>query len=424
MSMWMMRRYRVWAVTEQLRCHEIMELFQRLAEGHAARITVVTPNRRLAQALTAEFDAFQIGKGLSVWEAPDILPFGAFVERLWEDALYSELGDKLPLLLTPAQEQLLWQEVIASSREGKDLLFTETAAAHCRDAWGLLHQWRIGAARGNEDHSAFSEWARQYQKETLGDVDSARLPDLVAGLLDKLKKPKLLVAYAFDLLPPQTAEFLRHFEFVEVKPEAVQGSSFRASFASAKEELECAAKWARARLEEGRARIGVVVPRLETRRKEVVRVFSRVLQPGHHLPGAQKAPLPFNVSLGEPLSNYALVDAALTLLDFSFHPIDFARASGLIRSPFLAGAESEMARRATLDGRASQVDCLRRAMPAFAAGPGKSICIGGRGGRKVPFRMGAAFLGAARGGRLPRRALARLGGVPDARQVARGPGGV
>src|SRR3989449_6622125 len=187
MSMWMMRRYRVWAVTEQLRCHEIMELFQRLAEGHAARITVVTPNRRLAQALTAEFDAFQIGKGLTVWEAPDILPFGAFGERLGEDALYSELGDKLPLLLTPAQEQLLWQEVIASSREGKDLLFTETAAAQCRDAWGLLHQWRIGAARGNEDHSAFSEWARQYQKETLGDIDAARLPDLVAGLLDKLR---------------------------------------------------------------------------------------------------------------------------------------------------------------------------------------------------------------------------------------------
>src|SRR5438128_5666608 len=363
MSMWMMRRHRVWAVTEQLRCHEIMELFQRLAEGHAARITVVTPNRRLAQALTAEFDAFQIGKGLAVWEAPDILPFGAFVERLWEDALYSELGDKLPLLLTPQQELLLWQEVIASSREGKDLLFTETAAAHCRDAWGLLHQWRIGAARGNEDHSAFSEWARQDQKETLGDIDSARLPDLVAGLLDKLKKPKLLVAYAFDLLPPQTAEFLRHFEFVEVKPEAVQGSSFRASVASAKEELECAAKWGRARLEEGRAPIGVVVPRLETRRKEVVRVFSRVLRPGHHLPGAEKAPLPFNVSLGEPLSNYPLVDAALGLLEFSFHSVEFERVSKLLRSPFLAGAESEMARRATLDVR------LRRKLEATVALP-------------------------------------------------------
>src|SRR5712691_5975825 len=357
--MWRMRRHRVWGVTEQLRCHEIMELFQSLAQGHAARITVVTPNPRLSRVLTSEFDSFQVAKGLTVWEAPDILPFGAFVERLWEDALYSELGDKLPLLLAPAQEQQLWEQIL----EGSDLLILPEAAARCREAWRLLHQWRVEAGRGNEDHSAFSEWVKQYQKETLGDIDSARLPDLVAGLLDKLKKPKLLVAYAFDVVPPQTAEFLRHFEFVEVKPEAVPGSSFRTSFASAKEELETAAKWARARLEEGRARIGIVVPQLAQRRKEVVRVFSRVMRPGYSLPGAEKAPLPFNVSLGEPLSNYPLVDAALTLLDFSFHPMDFAWASGLIRSPFLAGAESEMARRATLDVR------LRRNLEATVALP-------------------------------------------------------
>src|SRR5712691_4885039 len=345
--MWRMRRHRVWGVTEQLRCHEIMELFQSLAEGHAARITVVTPNPRLSRVLTAEFDSFQVAKGLTVWEAPDILPFGAFVERLWEDALYSELGDKLPLLLTPAQEQQLWEQI----REGSDLLILPQAAAQCREAWRLLHQWRVGAGRGNEDASAFTSWSHTYEIRTEGDIDAARLPDLVAGLLDKLKKPKLLVAYAFDVVPPQTAEFLRHFEFVEIKPEAVPGSSFRTSFASAKEELETAAKWARARLEEGRARIGVVVHQLETRRKEVVRVFSRVMQPGYHLPGAEKTPLPFNVSLGEPLSNYPLVDAALTLLEVSFHPIDFPSASRLIRSPFLAGAETEMARRATLDVR-------------------------------------------------------------------------
>src|SRR3989442_4511407 len=253
MSMWMMRRHRVWAVTEQLRCHEIMELFQRVAEGHAARITVVTPTPRLSRVLTSEFDSFQVAKGLTVWEAPDILPFGAFVERLWEDALYSELGDRLPLLLTPQQELLLWEQIL----EGSNLLILPQAAAQCRDAWGLLHQWRIGAARGNEDHSALSEWAKQYQKEALGDVDSARLPDLVAGLLDKLKRPKLLVAYAFDLLPPQTTEFLQHLQCCEGKPEASQGSSFRTSFASAKEELECAAKWTRARLEEDHADIAV-----------------------------------------------------------------------------------------------------------------------------------------------------------------------
>jgi hypothetical protein len=76
------------------------ELLQRLAAGHAARISVVTPNRRLAQELAREFDAGQAAKGLKVWETADILPFGAFVERLYEDALYSNLAASLPLLLS------------------------------------------------------------------------------------------------------------------------------------------------------------------------------------------------------------------------------------------------------------------------------------------------------------------------------------
>ena len=77
----------------------------------------------------AQFDSFQVEKNLSVWEAPDILPFDAFVERLWEDALYSELGEKLPLLLTPAQEQHLWEEILGKS----ELLIVPQAAAQCRD---------------------------------------------------------------------------------------------------------------------------------------------------------------------------------------------------------------------------------------------------------------------------------------------------
>ena len=67
------------------------ELFERLAQGRSAAVTVVTPNKRLSQALMLEFDAFQIGKALSVWEAPDILPFGAFVQRLYQDGLYADL---------------------------------------------------------------------------------------------------------------------------------------------------------------------------------------------------------------------------------------------------------------------------------------------------------------------------------------------
>src|SRR5574342_118260 len=90
-------------------------LFERLAQGRAAGVTVVTPNQRLSQALMLEFDAFQVGKALSVWEAPDILPFGAFVQRLYEDALYADLSAELPILLTPAQEEEVWRQAVGGS---------------------------------------------------------------------------------------------------------------------------------------------------------------------------------------------------------------------------------------------------------------------------------------------------------------------
>ena len=319
------------------------DLFARLAEGHAAGITVVTPNRRLAHELTLGFDAFQ--KDLKSWEAADILPFSAFVARLWEDALYSDQGEKLPLLLTEAQEQLLWERILAKS----GLLVVPQAAAQCREAWRLVHQWRIPAGSGNEDAAAFSRWAAAYKKHTEGETDAARLPDLMAQC--EVRKPKLLVAYAFDLIPPQTREFFQGFETAECRPDPLSSTPVRTSFPSAKLELEAAASWARARLEEGKKRIGVVVPELGRRRREAARVFSRVMQPGYNLPGAPRAAMPFNLSLGEPLSAYPLVDAALSLLELGFVPVEFSKASSLIRSPFLGGADSEMAKRAQLDAR-------------------------------------------------------------------------
>ena len=36
-------------------------LFEKLAQGRSAGVTVVTPNQRLSHALMLEFDAFQIG---------------------------------------------------------------------------------------------------------------------------------------------------------------------------------------------------------------------------------------------------------------------------------------------------------------------------------------------------------------------------
>ncbi|HEU4646658.1 MAG TPA: hypothetical protein VFS80_13955, partial [Burkholderiales bacterium] len=353
------------------------DLFARLAEGHAARLTVVTPNRRLAQALAREFDARQ-AKDLKVWETADILPLSAFVERLYEDALYSDIASQLPLLLTGAQAQALWETAIRASRWGEALLAVPQAAADCVRAWELAHGWRIagalGAFPGNDDAVAFAEWAKEYSRRCAkdGHVDSARLADVVAPLLKEaaLRKPELLVAYAFDLVTPQQRDFFDACAQagIEVRmcaparrvghrPTVRQRPTLRV-FPSAREELDAAAQWAHAQFEAGATRIGVVVPELGQRRNEVVRVFSRTLHPAHNLPDAERRALPFNVSLGAPLSDYPLVRAALSILELAAGEIPFEQASRLVRSPFIAGASSEMAKRALLDA------ALRRFAPA------------------------------------------------------------
>ena len=120
------------------------ELFARLGAG----ATVLTPNRRLAQALLREFDDFQIARGLRVWQAPDILPFGAFAGRLYEEALYSGAAQLQPLL-APAQEEQLWRQIVA----GAGLLAVDAAAAQCRDAWNLANAWRIRPGEGQRGHA-------------------------------------------------------------------------------------------------------------------------------------------------------------------------------------------------------------------------------------------------------------------------------
>jgi ATP-dependent helicase/nuclease subunit B len=321
------------------------DLFTCLAAG----ATVVTPNRRLAQALEREFDDFQIGKGLRVWEAPDILPVAAFVARLYEEALYLSGKAVLPPLLTPAQEERIWRQIVDKA----GLLAPDETAASCADAWRLMHAWRVRPGTLSEDAAAFASWADSYKKRTAAEVDAARLPDFISERIKDLKTPAMLIAYAFDILPPQLQEFLeacarQGIEVERCSPDKAHGSASRAVFVSAKEELEQAASWARARLEGGAGRIGVVVPDLEKRRKEVVRVFSRVMQPGFQLPGAAPVPMPFNISLGTPLVQYPVVALALSVLEFS-REISFEEVSRIIRSPFIGGAEGEAAERARLD---------------------------------------------------------------------------
>jgi probable DNA repair protein len=372
------------------------ELFSRLAAGHAARVTVVTPNRRLAQALHAGFAAERQSAGALAWETPDILPLAAFVARLWDDVLHSDLAPRLPALASPAQEQALWEEAIGGSKLGGSLLAVPAAAAQCSAAWGVVHGWRLrerlAAHAGGEDGRAFVEWAGRYERLARERIviEVARLPDAVVDALDKsaVALPGTLVLFGFDLLSPQQDFFVAALEargtrVARGRHAARDAQVRRVELGTADEEFAAVARWARARLEANPgARIGIVVPDLARSRARIGRALARVLHPGRPLAAGRDAAIAFDFSLGTPLDRQPVVRDALLLLRLCGRSVAFEEASRLLRSPYLDGAQAEGAARARLDAAlrrrlgptvtldalaaAAQSDAVPRA-PAMAA---------------------------------------------------------
>jgi probable DNA repair protein len=338
---------------------------QDLAQRVAAGCVVVTPTRRLAAHLKRQYDARQSATGKSAWPSADILPFSGFVERAYGDALYSDQAATLPIVLSPAQEQALWESVIRESEPGQGLLAIPETAALAREAWQIAHGWCLAAGSAkfplNEDGRAFQQWSQRYEAATRRErqTDIARLSDLVSSLVERpeIRKPRSLVHYGFDLVMPQQAALFKALaasgcEVSEARPDEHRSEAVRVPCTDSTDEIRRAAAWARARLEaNGATRIGVVVPELAKHRQAIRRIFSAVMTPDYALPGISRPALPFNVSLGEPLASYPLVNAAFLALELAGREIDFERASRLIRSPFLGGAEAEIARRAQLDAR-------------------------------------------------------------------------
>lgn len=353
----------------QLSFHEFT---RRLNSENAAAVSVVTPNRRLAQVLKDSFSREQSNRQNAVWRTPDILPITAFVERIYQDAVYSIHSVEIPLLLTVIQAQALWQTIIQTSETGSELLNTSQTAQSAYEAWQIVHAWRLTSDMHayflNDDCSAFQEWMEQYQSVLRENqyIDPACLVDLVVELYTQieLNRPDNLYCYGFELLTPQQYFLLSELQALGTAVHCIippylnhqkigNANIARMSCRNTQEEIFQAATWARSRLEaDCSVSIGIVVPALTNCRSTVQRIFQEVMQPDvlDALPQAQSLQRnqPFNISLGLPLTAYPVVDLALSVLSLVQSGLPFDCASNLLRSPFLMGGESEMHQRAML----------------------------------------------------------------------------
>lgn len=335
------------------------EVFDALDRG----ATLITGNNRLAGAIRQAFEQAAMNKGLEVWPTPHLLPWTAWLQSTWEEAVVS--GALPDLLLTSQQEQRIWEDIITQTVADQPLQQLTGTVRRAQEAWQLVQSWQLAldaaAFNYNNDSTAFWQWASRFEARC---AEQGWLP--LARLADELKRciqagalvmPAELVLIGFDELTPQQRSLLQTFvasgcDVQWMQQAGQQSQAARIGCVDVRAEAATVARWVRQRLEENpRAEIGVVVPELASQRDIVIQALDGVLVPHAINPGQQSVTRPYNISLGPPLSEYPIINVALKLLGLLQPTISLEDAGRLLRSPFIAGWEQEADARALLDRR-------------------------------------------------------------------------
>lgn len=322
--------------------------------------TLLTVNNRLAVELRARYDRNQLATGRQAWSSADILPWDAWMQRLYQRMLDS--GHTNLDLLSPAQERLLWEDIIQQHDRGPGLLRPAAAADSARAAYTLHRAWRLDehplALLGGDETRSLLAWVEDF--ETLLAhrrlLSAAGLPALLdeAFRQGALSPPGRLIYTGFDDLSPAQAgllDSLRNLgsEIIDYPGEQRQGSQQRLEAGDTEAEIRLAAEWAQELLRKNPAtRIAVICVGISEQRHNLERLFTEIVAPNVYLDNTTQS-TPFNISLGQPLSDRPLVAHALAAARLLTGAQPLNAIGQLLRSPFIGGHEREWERRALFD---------------------------------------------------------------------------
>src|SRR6185436_5548809 len=151
------------------------DVLQAIEQGE----TVAVPSRQRSEAVRLAYAAIALGRHQHVWQTPDVLPLEAWKAREIERRAAS--GEKLPRLLTSAEEWFLWRQAATELTNDLELVARGLLAESLRRASHLAQEFRISLARprgapGSEERLLFDVQQAVTQKmRALGAAMAAEL---------------------------------------------------------------------------------------------------------------------------------------------------------------------------------------------------------------------------------------------------------
>ncbi|MEM1231882.1 MAG: PD-(D/E)XK nuclease family protein [Pseudomonadota bacterium] len=325
----------------------------------------LTPTARLARRLRSLERDSRRAQGDHSWQPDPVLPFSAWLAALRQDALLYGEDDRAPL--NAEQSLALWQQLVAS----EVFIGDRDVAQLAQRAWRALHEHQLEGPEHwstlelSTDSALFRDWAQAFS--AYGDAhrwqDEWSFASSLPGLIEQqvLPLPATLELCGFDR--PLTALQQKIIDALRSAGVTVSGVPAPSatptapvvvrellSFDTAEAELQAALSWARAELVTAPdASLAIVVPDLGARVAEAERLAAQMLSPAaFELRGPASDAV--HISLGKPLTSYALVADALAFLALPAGAISHPQAHALLHAPWLPGAAAEQpARSRALD---------------------------------------------------------------------------
>lgn len=348
-------------------------------------VTHVTPTRRLAHHLLARHHAACVESGLRAWRTPDVVTWQELLRRLFETDRAAGLTG---LRWLPASHaRLAWEQIVRLDPAQAQVLARAGLAATAHRSWVLLHRYRIPTAALEQadgvEAAAFARWVVQYQRwlEAGGWLD----PALASTIVGRCVPETPLSFVGFDHWTPEQAAFLDRLRAGGVPVITTEPLSGDAPIAARvvecddfDAELDAAARWAAARLQERpRERLALIVPGLDRERVRVRRALDRVLVPqtavtGGPAPGSKA----WALAAARPLLERPVVAAALAWLEACATPADAALASALLLGHHDGAAAAESHARAELDVELRRSGLEVRGLEHVAAAARRMRCPG------------------------------------------------
>lgn len=331
------------------------DLYRHLANG----VTVLTASRRLAHALRIAYASHARAEGLLAWRTPVVLPWTVWLRQQWLDARARDEADRALRLLSPAQSRLLWEQIVAADEFAQELLNPAEAARVAQRSWRRSHEYLIDIERLREfpapEAQALHSWAQQFIRrcDSLHAIDEARLADWAwdSGLLPTTP----LTVLGFDTQVPALRRLVERWQAADsirtISALRTAEDVRVIELLDREAEVEAAARWAREQVDGGKRNVAVIMSDLASRHDEVRRRFEEVFTPAARGIDSEAEIAPFIIAAPQPLAQFPLVDAALTVLHLIQGPNDSRTVGRLLRSPFLRGARSECDLRARADAR-------------------------------------------------------------------------